>query len=342
LPGPVIADGLWAERRIGCLVTVAAMRGSDPTIGPCPELLATGVRPHQARTRRAESDASGAAKANRDLIAVDNDRHGAATLAVAEHPLQIGGALLDVDVFELHVPPLKILPGGLRVGSSVLAEDGDHGAIVMRPWGLTPSQRDALAEPIVGVRPRSARDGAISSDDRCCVLAKLTTAAIATFWMTISGLAGSFSSDRFLLPPDRVARRPRVYIPGAPNKKYGRTGTLWDGRYRDPIVAEERYFFTCLRYIEHNPVKARMVIRPEDYRWSSYRFHAYGEPSAWLVPHPLYLALGKTAKERQAAYRALSRLLPDADLGSDPHVGSEPQDESCEVIPAAASQLIGV
>jgi putative transposase len=245
----------------------------------------------------------------------------------------------------------------------------------------------------------------------------LTTATIATFLMTISGLAGSFSSDRFLLPPDRVARRPRVYIPGAPvhviqrgnnrgpifsddhdyqtfveflktsaakrgtsvhgfslmknhyhllvtpghktalartvkhfggryvqyyNRKYGRTGTLWDGRYRDPIVAEERYFFTCLRYIEHNPVKARMVIRPEVYRWSSYRFHAYGEPSAWLVPHPLYLALGKTAKERQAAYRALSRLLPDADLGSDPHLGGEPQDESCEVIPAAASQLIGV
>jgi putative transposase len=126
------------------------------------------------------------------------------------------------------------------------------------------------------------------------------------------------------------------------NRKYGRTGTLWDGRYRDPIVAEERYFFTCLRYIERNPVKAGMVNSPEEYRWSSYRFHAYGQPSAWLVPHPLYLALGKTPKERQAAYRALSKLLPDADLGSDPQGAGDPQDEGSEVIPAPVSVLIGV
>ena len=102
------------------------------------------------------------------------------------------------------------------------------------------------------------------------------------------------------------------------NKRHKRTGTLWDGRYRDPVVADDRYFFTCLRYIERNPVKAQIVSNPEDYRWSSYRVHAYGERSDWLVPHPLYLALGKNAKERQAAYRALSKMLPDAETGSDP------------------------
>ena len=126
------------------------------------------------------------------------------------------------------------------------------------------------------------------------------------------------------------------------NRKYGRTGTLWDGRYRDPIVADERYFFTCLRYIERNPVKAGIVINPEEYRWSSYRFHAYSEPSAWLVPHPLYLALGKTPKERQAAYRALRKLLPDADLGSDPAVGIPCVDATSPAVDITQSLAIGV
>ena len=106
------------------------MMGSDPTIGRSPEFLATGVRPHQARARRAESDASGTAKADRHLIAIDDDRHSATTLAETEHPLQIECVFLDVDVLERDMPPLTILTGGLRVGSSVLAEDRDHGAIV--------------------------------------------------------------------------------------------------------------------------------------------------------------------------------------------------------------------
>lgn len=126
------------------------------------------------------------------------------------------------------------------------------------------------------------------------------------------------------------------------NRRHGRTGTLWDGRYRDPVVADDRYLFSCLRYIEHNPVKARMVSSPEAHRWSSYRFHACGEPSAWLVPHPLYLALGKTPKERQAAYRALSKMLPDVELGSDPKWVGDAQNETSEVIAQPDPHLIGV
>jgi hypothetical protein len=70
--------------------------------------------------------ASGAAEADRDLVAVDDHRHGAAAVAVVEHPLQLGGMLLDVDVLERNVPPLKVVPGGLRIGSGVFAEDVDH------------------------------------------------------------------------------------------------------------------------------------------------------------------------------------------------------------------------
>jgi putative transposase len=95
------------------------------------------------------------------------------------------------------------------------------------------------------------------------------------------------------------------------NRKHARTGTLWDGRYRGKPIDDDRYLLTCLRYIALNPVKAGIVCRPEAYRWSSYRVHAFGEPCAWLVPHPLYLSLGTTCEQRQLAYRAI--CAPDAD-----------------------------
>lgn len=74
----------------------------------------------------AGSDASGAAETDGHLVAVDDHRHGAAPLAVPEHALEIAGVLLDVDVVDFNVPPLIVVPGGSRVGSGVLAEDGNH------------------------------------------------------------------------------------------------------------------------------------------------------------------------------------------------------------------------
>ena len=50
-----------------------------------------------------------------------------------------------------------------------------------------------------------------------------------------------------------------------------------------------------------------MVADPAHYRWTSYRTNALGQADARLTPHPLYLALGRTDKERQAAYRELFR-----------------------------------
>jgi putative transposase len=89
------------------------------------------------------------------------------------------------------------------------------------------------------------------------------------------------------------------------NRKYGRTGSLWEGRFRALGIDDEEYALICARYIEQNPVRARMVTAIDEYRWSSYRCLALGEPSDWLVPHPTYLALGRTDEERRAAYRAI-------------------------------------
>jgi hypothetical protein len=80
------------------------------------------------------SDPSGPAESDRHPIVVDDDRHGATALAVAQHALEFGRVFLDVDVLERDMPPLIVVTGGLRVGSSVLAKDVDHGLIVR---GLT-------------------------------------------------------------------------------------------------------------------------------------------------------------------------------------------------------------
>ncbi len=100
-----------------------------------------------------------------------------------------------------------------------------------------------------------------------------------------------------------LGRRYVYYI----NKTYGRTGTLWEGRYKASLVDSDAYLLTCMRYIEMNPVRAAMVNHAGEYKWSSYGANAQGRADALLSPHPLYLALGATAAERQHAYRELFR-----------------------------------
>lgn len=89
------------------------------------------------------------------------------------------------------------------------------------------------------------------------------------------------------------------------NAKHGRSGTLWDGRYKACIVDSERYLMTCYRYIELNPVRAGLAERAIDYPWSSHGRNAGGEESELIVEHGVYAALGSTAQERRSAYRAL-------------------------------------
>jgi putative transposase len=119
--------------------------------------------------------------------------------------------------------------------------------------------------------------------------------------------------DQFSLPEtmkDLGERYVRYF-----NGRYRRIGTLWNGPYRSLMIYDATYWLTCLRYIEQNPVRARMVRRPVDFTWSSHRFHAYGAKYDWLTPHDAYLALGTTPLDRQVAYRAVCDApLSDSEL----------------------------
>lgn len=89
------------------------------------------------------------------------------------------------------------------------------------------------------------------------------------------------------------------------NRTYGRTGTLWEGRHKASLVCAAEYLLACYRYIELNPVRAGMVVTPEQYRWSSYGWHAWGVPNDLVVDHVLYQQLSADLPVRQQAYRQL-------------------------------------
>jgi len=90
------------------------------------------------------------------------------------------------------------------------------------------------------------------------------------------------------------------------NERYHRTGTLWEGRYKACLVGTDQYLLRCYRYIEFNPVRAAMVARPEDYRWSSHRCNAFAASDSLVRPHPAYIALGAHSEQRCAAYRTFA------------------------------------
>ncbi len=98
-----------------------------------------------------------------------------------------------------------------------------------------------------------------------------------------------------------VGRRFVRYV----NSRYGRTGTLWEGRYKSTLIHTDRYFLACSHYIELNPVRAGIVTHPRAYKWSSYQSNANGVPDELVIVHPVYLALGDTASARQKSYRSL-------------------------------------
>jgi putative transposase len=57
----------------------------------------------------------------------------------------------------------------------------------------------------------------------------------------------------------------------ARNKRYGKTGHLFQGRYKAILIQKDTHLLEVCRYVVLNPVRARMVEKPEDWRWSSYR-----------------------------------------------------------------------
>lgn len=91
------------------------------------------------------------------------------------------------------------------------------------------------------------------------------------------------------------------------NQRHGRTGTLWQGRFKSSLVEAETHLLRVIRYIELNPVRAAMIDRPEAYRWSGVLTHLGLTQDPLVTLHPSYLALGANA------YREWLQAALDAD-----------------------------
>ncbi len=96
----------------------------------------------------------------------------------------------------------------------------------------------------------------------------------------------------------------RSYVPYF-NRRHGRTGTLWEGRFRSCLAESARYVLACYRYIELNPVRAGMAKEPADYPWSSYRANSGAAVDSLITVHPEFFALGSEEGSRRVAYRHL-------------------------------------
>lgn len=89
------------------------------------------------------------------------------------------------------------------------------------------------------------------------------------------------------------------------NDTQGRSGTLWEGRYKSTLIQTERYLLACMAYIDLNPVRAGMVAQARDYPWSSHAHYVGLRVDRLIIPHALYWALGNTPFAREAVYAEL-------------------------------------
>jgi len=104
--------------------------------------------------------------------------------------------------------------------------------------------------------------------------------------------------------PRAMKRLTQLYVQRV-NRIYSRSGPLWAGRYKASLVGSANYLLSCYRYVELNPVRAKMVEHPVDYPWSSYKHNSGKCPSPLISPHSVYYGLGADPLARQQSYLSL-------------------------------------
>jgi putative transposase len=88
------------------------------------------------------------------------------------------------------------------------------------------------------------------------------------------------------------------------HRKYDSVGFLFQNRYKSIPIEKESHLLEGARYIESNPVRAKICNDPRDYPWSSYLFYAKGKENGLIEkPNPFYVGLAKNQNDRQRMYR---------------------------------------
>ncbi len=155
------------------------------------------------------------------------------------------------------------------------------------------------------------QDVFLEEEDYSVFIAWLKEASIR-FDVSVHAYALLSNQIRMLLTPttsDGLARFMqwigRHYVPYF-NQKYGRSGTLWEGRYRTSVVQAPQYVLLCSYYIEHASSETGVAPAMNGHVWTSYLHHIGDRSDPLLRVHASYWGLGNTPFEREMQYRALS------------------------------------
>jgi putative transposase len=101
------------------------------------------------------------------------------------------------------------------------------------------------------------------------------------------------------------------------HKKHRTSGHVWQGRFKSPVIQDDEHLLVVLRYIEANPLRARMVRELSEYRWSSFAHHGVGHEDPLLSTFPEWEEFGRTDAERRMRWRRKVRSDQDeAELAS--------------------------
>lgn len=84
--------------------------------------------------------------------------------------------------------------------------------------------------------------------------------------------------------------------------KYEISGHFWQDRFKSMIISKDSYLLACGSYVELNPVRAKIVKDPKDYKWSSYGVYAFSREDEIVDRHPIYLDLARDEVERTRKY----------------------------------------
>jgi REP element-mobilizing transposase RayT len=88
------------------------------------------------------------------------------------------------------------------------------------------------------------------------------------------------------------------------NRKYSRVGHLFQGRYQGILVDKDSYLLEVSRYVHLNPVRAKIVEKPEQYKWSSYSgYIGKGEELKWVEYSWILSNFGSDKKKARSEYR---------------------------------------
>jgi putative transposase len=149
-----------------------------------------------------------------------------------------------------------------------------------------------------------------SAKDRQTLLALLGESA-ARFVVAIHAYVLMDNHFHLLVTPERADSLPRMMQ--AAGRRYvryfndtqGRSGTLWEGRYKSALIQADRHLLACMVYMDLNPVLSGLVAQAQDYPWSSHGHYGGLRADKLVTPHSVVWDLGNTPFARESSYRDL-------------------------------------